>query len=355
MATVLGQYKQYQERLLKKISDGSLKQQELLAFQELNYRIATLELMQAYCRTAPVTTELGAIGYHYQLVIASFRALLTERRFGPKGDEQKVQQRTTALKSLEAVFNDQCRRFQSFNAGTPELYRKSVLEQINAVEGFDPRPFAVDYTDLGTGQTRKRLPVMIQMAWFRLRYPEGKISVEVTQGHDCFVAKARVYPNYRDPVECYLAEATASRGRCQDKPSVSPREWAQTAAVGIALRNAGFGLQFSAAGEDFSSTAPDEFTMDLVTDPAPEEPTPTRVKAVAPPPPTAPRELTPEEKLEAAMRLPCPIKKFSGKTLGDLVSLDPKSLVWLANKYTHSEEISAAAKLICESALNECA
>ena len=231
----------------------------------------------------------------------------------------------------------------------------SVLEQINAVEGFDPRPFAVDYTDLGTGQTRKRLPVMIQMAWFRLRYPEGKISVEVTQGHDCFVAKARVYPNYRDPVECYLAEATASRGRCQDKPSVSPREWAQTAAVGIALRNAGFGLQFSAAGEDFSSTAPDEFTMDLVTDPAPEEPTPARAKAVAPPPPPAPRELTPEEKLEAAMRLPCPIKKFSGKTLGDLVSLDPKSLVWLAKKYTHSEEISAAAKLICESALNECA
>ena len=231
----------------------------------------------------------------------------------------------------------------------------SILEQINAVEGFDPRPFAVDYTDLGTGQTRKRLPVMIQMAWFRLRYPEGKISVEVTQGHDCFVAKARVYPNYRDPVECYLAEATASRGRCQDKPSVSPREWAQTAAVGIALRNAGFGLQFSAAGEDFSSTAPDEFTMDLVTDPASEEPTPARAKAVAPPPPPAPRELTPEEKLEAAMRLPCPIKKFSGKTLGDLVSLDPKSLVWLANKYTHSEEISAAAKLICESALNECA
>ena len=229
------------------------------------------------------------------------------------------------------------------------------IAKINAVDGFDPAPFAVDFTDLGSGEVRKRLPVMIQMAWFRLRYPEGKISVEVTQGHDCFVAKARVYPNYRDPVECYLAEATASRGRCQDKPSVSPREWAQTAAVGIALRNAGFGLQFSAAGEDFSSTAPDEFTMDLVTDPVPEEPAPVRAKAVVPPPPPAPRELTPEEKLEAAMRLPCPIKKFSGKTLGDLVSLDPKSLVWLANKYTHSEEISAAAKLICESALNECA
>ena len=231
----------------------------------------------------------------------------------------------------------------------------NIISSINAVEGFDPVPYAVDYTDLTTGETRKRLPVMIQMAWFRLKYPEGKISVEVSPGHDCFVARARVYPSYKDPTESYLAEATASRGRCQDKPSVSPREWAQTAAVGIALRNAGFGLQFSAAGEDFSSTAPDEFTMDLVTDPVPEEPAPVRAKAVVPPPPPAPRELTPEEKLEAAMRLPCPIKKFSGKTLGDLVSLDPKSLVWLANKYTHSEEISAAAKLICESALNECA
>ena len=230
----------------------------------------------------------------------------------------------------------------------------SVLEQINAVEGFDPRPFAVDYTDLGTGQTRKRLPVMIQMAWFRLRYPEGKISVEVTPGHDCFVAKARVYPNYKDPAESYLAEATASRGRCQDKPSVSPREWAQTAAVGIALRNAGFGLQFALAGEDFSSSAPDEFAMELTAD-MPVEP-PTRPAApVGPPPPPAPTELTPEEKLEAAMQQPCPISKFGGKTLGDLVALDPKSLVWLANKYTALQEICAAAKLICEYALNESA
>jgi len=58
------------------------------------------------------------------------------RRFGPKGDEQKVQQRATALKSLEAVFNNQCRRFQSFNAGTPELYRKSVQEMISTVLPF---------------------------------------------------------------------------------------------------------------------------------------------------------------------------------------------------------------------------
>ena len=62
----------------------------------------------------------------------------------------------------------------------------TIIGSINTVEGFDPVPYAVDYTDLTTGETRKRLPAMIQMAWFRLKYPEGKISVEVSPGHDCF-------------------------------------------------------------------------------------------------------------------------------------------------------------------------
>lgn len=102
-----------------------------------------------------------------------------------------------------------------------EQYQK--LCEINRVEGFDPAAFAVEYTDMNTGEVRKRLPVMIQMAWFRLKYPEGRIAVEVTPAKDCFVAKARVYPNYQDGPECYLAEATASRGSDPDHPSVSPQ------------------------------------------------------------------------------------------------------------------------------------
>ena len=227
----------------------------------------------------------------------------------------------------------------------------NIISSINAVEGFDPVPYAVDYTDLTTGETRKRLPVMIQMAWFRLKYPEGKISVEVSPGHDCFVARARVYPSYKDPTESYLAEATASRGRCQGTPSVSPREWAQTAAVGIALRNAGFGLQFALAGEDFSSSAPDEFAMELTADmpvEAPEQPVAARSET---PPPPPKKELTFEEKLEAAMKQPCPISKYAGKTLGELVALDPKALVWITKKFDSASEIGAAAKLICNYAL----
>lgn len=237
----------------------------------------------------------------------------------------------------------------------------AAIGTINEVSGFDPTPFAVDYTDLNTGEVRKRLPVMIQMAWFRLKYPEGRISVTVSPGKDCFVATARVYPHYKDPVDCYLAEATASRGYLPDKPSVSPREWAQTAAVGIALRNAGFGLQFSMAGEEFEGVAPDELGAAGLPPMETENPPgiqtkPESGRTVAPETanPTQPeKELTPEEKLQQAMQVPCPIVKFSGKTLGEVLSMDPGAIKWVATKFTGSEEIKAAAKMICEYALNQ--
>ena len=232
----------------------------------------------------------------------------------------------------------------------------AMIEKINEVSGFNPAPFAVDYTDLNTGETRKRLPVMIQMAWFRMKYPEGKISVQVTPAKDCFVATARVYPKYSDSVDAYLAEATASRGFIPEKPSVSPREWAQTAAVGIALRNAGFGLQFSMAGEDFAETAPDELGITgNVIGQSPVEPSvPQQApqtqpeEEVYPAMPVTPTELTMEEKLQQAMAKPCPITKFSGKTLGEVLPMDPGAIKWIATKFRGDEEISAAARFICE-------
>ena len=237
----------------------------------------------------------------------------------------------------------------------------AAIGTINEVSGFDPMPFAVDYTDLNTGEVRKRLPVMIQIAWFRLKYPEGRIAVTVSPGKDCFVATARIYPSYKDPVDCYLAEATASRGYLPDKPSVAPREWAQTAAVGIALRNAGFGLQFSMAGEDFESVAPDELGVAGLPLLEAENPSSVQAKpessgAVTPEaanPPQTVKELTPEEKLQQAMQVPCPIVKFGGKTLGEVLSMDPGAIKWVATKFTGSEEIKAAAKMICEYALNQ--
>jgi hypothetical protein len=85
------------------------------------------------------------------------------------------------------------------------------IASINAVEGFDPTTLAFEINDMNDGTTRYRLAVNSQLAWFRLKYPEGKIKQSVKPGNNCFIGEARVYVNYMNPVDCYLAEASASR------------------------------------------------------------------------------------------------------------------------------------------------
>lgn len=248
----------------------------------------------------------------------------------------------------------------SLNNSNDKSSNLEAIAKINQVDGFDPSAFAVDYTDMNTGEVRKRLPVMIQMAWFRLKYPEGKIASQVTAGKDCFVATARIYPSYKDPVDAYIGEATASRGYCADKPSVSPREWAQTAAIGIALRNAGFGLQFGMVGDDFADEAPNEFGENNDTPAAPAETTAPAAGAAASAapavvPPVVERELTLEEKAANAMQMPCPISKYAGKTLGDVLTMDPNAIRWVAEKFKGNDEIKAGAIAICEYAAQQAA
>lgn len=220
------------------------------------------------------------------------------------------------------------------------------IAEINAQEGFNPSVFVVDFTDLSTGETRKCLPVMARLSWFRLKYPEGKIALNVVQDGECYIATAKVYPSYKDGENEYLAEATTSRVQMEEKPLISAREWAQTAAIGIALRNAGFGLQFAIAGEDFHDVAPNEIgTQTVVT----EKPTKTETAKNVP----APVELTPEEKYKQALAIECPIKKFAGRTLGDVLLLEPGFIYWLAEK--GDGKYKEAAKTICEQAKNQAA
>ena len=241
----------------------------------------------------------------------------------------------------------------------------NILATINAVEGFNPDDYAVDYTDLNTKETRKRLPVIAQIAWFRLKYPLGKISIRTEQKGGLFVAYARIHPDYRDPVDAFLSEATASRTKSEDMPSVAPREWAQTAAIGIALRNAGFGLQFAMAGESFSANAPDEFALDVGSGAASfgaesgseNNSIDTAGETVAAPAVVAepPKELTPDEKFRLACKMPCTLKKYQGRTLGDVLQLDPSFINYLATKYQGDEELKKAAKVICEYAATQAA
>jgi len=250
----------------------------------------------------------------------------------------------------------------------------SKIASINSVDGFDPMTLALEFTDLNTDKKRYRLPVNTQMAWFRLKYPEGRIAVEVKPEKEYFVAKARVYTHFENPDNQYLAEGSASRGYTKENPTVSPREWAQTAAVGIALRNAGFGLQADIAGESFEGNTLNEFTDFPFTvsdspnnSTTPETDTPkneneqillldetqleNKTMEISHTPEQP--ELTPIEKAMAAM---CPISKHKGKTLGDLAGMDPKALKYIADSgEKYSREIADYAKLICEYAESQVA
>lgn len=254
------------------------------------------------------------------------------------------------------------------NTKTAAMERIAAL---NAVEGFDPVLLAVEYTDQNGGTSSKRLPVMAQLAWFRLRYPDGRIAVSVKPENSGYAARVRVFKDYKDTPEQFLAEAEAFRTYNAEKPTVSPREWAQTAAVGIALRNAGFGLQFSAAGDSFDWSVTDELGAPPATDRvaagfyATAVPSnPPEQNAVAPqaqantPQPTPPEVTAPapartESPLEAAMKMPCPISKYNGKCLGDLIMLDPDALAYIARSVKYNPEIVAGAVLICQHALQQ--
>lgn len=201
-----------------------------------------------------------------------------------------------------------------------------------------------------------------------MKYLQGKIAVQAQPDNGGFVATARIYPNYKDAPDEFLAEASAFRSPLPDKPSVSPREWAQTAAVGVALRNAGFGVQFDVAGEDVVETMGDDInltpnTTTETTVPASETVAPGTVSAensvntdeeytVDPTFTDAtPKELSLEERVEEAMKVLCPITKHNGKSLGEVLREDQNAIVWIATKFSGDEKIKEAAQLICDYAM----
>ena len=133
MATTLEQYYQTKQQLTAKIENGSLTTDQLLGYQELLYRISVLESCMNFVKTAPVTTDLKAMSFHYQVVDALFTCLTMERQFGIPADEVLKKQRATALSNLQTVVNSFRKQFQSFKPATPEAYRAAVGKMINTI------------------------------------------------------------------------------------------------------------------------------------------------------------------------------------------------------------------------------
>ena len=131
MATTLEQYYQMKQQLTAKIENGTINVDQVLGYQELLYRISVLEACMSFVKTAPVTTSIGMLGYHYKVVEAFFGNLVQERQIGMPADEHLRNQRETALGNLQTVFKSFQKQFKSFQPDKAEAYRAAVTKMIN--------------------------------------------------------------------------------------------------------------------------------------------------------------------------------------------------------------------------------
>lgn len=133
MAKLLDQYLQKQTELRAQIAANALPGDSLLVMQEVNYRICVLEIFRDYCLTAPQTMDPRVMGYHYQLVDANIQFLVSERKFGPKVDENGKKKRETAENSLNRVIADQRKRFSNYRPSTQGQFRKDICAMVNTI------------------------------------------------------------------------------------------------------------------------------------------------------------------------------------------------------------------------------
>lgn len=120
------------------------------------------------------------------------------------------------------------------------------IRNLNKVEGFDPRKYMRLIPN--EGQTAKYyLDVAYRKLWFRLRYPEGKIVKKILKlTEQVAIVEARVYLNRNDDEDNFISNALAQKYMTADGQFGNKFvELAETAAVGRALSDAGFGLQFA--------------------------------------------------------------------------------------------------------------
>lgn len=131
--------------------------------------------------------------------------------------------------------------------GTVTMYDTvEEIKKLNRVEGFDPRKFMRTLTG-DDGTTKQYLDVVYRKLWFRLKNPDGKIVKKILKLTDqTAIVEARVYLHKDDAEESYIASALAQK-YFERESQFGPKyvELAETAAVGRALADAGYGLQFA--------------------------------------------------------------------------------------------------------------
>ena len=244
----------------------------------------------------------------------------------------------------------------------------SIINGLNKVDGFDPSAFLRRLTG-ENGEEQFYLDVKYRKLWFRLMHPEGKITKRIIKLENEFaIIESRVYLNRNDAEDAYISCAFAQRWRKEDDAyGLKYVETAETAAVGRALADAGFGIQFSELGEeqdrslvDAPVTIPDsglseEMEQDELEEELPDEmPQAAEMQKKASEQKKAEwdasmpvEELMQKMSLEDAKNYLIPIGAYKGKTLGELCVEKPGAINWYVESYHGKNNVlRAGAKLL---------
>ncbi len=151
-----------------------------------------------------------------------------------------------------------------------------MANELNKVEGFNPLDYARQITD-ANGNPSLYLDVQYRKMWFRLANPNGKIVKKICNfDGNLAVVEAKVYLDKNDSEENFVSNAFAQRFADPSNMEYGSRylESAETAAVGRALADAGYGLQFCAEPDMMIADSPQTF---------PQMPSPSTMNNTTPP------------------------------------------------------------------------
>jgi len=263
------------------------------------------------------------------------------------------------------------------------IYNKvDAVRNLNKVNGFDAMNYIRDIKDAGSDMPKWYLDVKYRILWFRLCNPLGKIATEIKKLTDQIaVVEARIYLDYKDEIERYLSKATSQKSQSNVNENISFLEWAETAAIGRALTNAGYGIQFcdmleandiqpTESGVDEDKLAVDKLPKQVIPntpvsgsdikEPANSNAEPIgNVKSLAVAntskkenEPTTFEEAMKTLSLKQCKEIKVMFGKNVGKTLGEIAVSDPDDIAWIVNKYRGPNFIlRAAATILLDKAL----